>query len=333
MLVDSFLAFDEIELALFRIDFLSEYVDKVIIAESELTHSGIKKPLYFKDYFSNHNRELSRKVELVSLDLSRYSDSWSREIASRELLIKHIFQNYPNSFFINSDLDEVPSLETIDMLENSTQNFYHFSTKTYYRYANWALQDSHQNWNKGVVGYTGGLEPVNGGRFVKYPIIASKIKGAHFSYVGRKHKSFSQKLESFAHTELNRSELKSSKFLDFADLFAIDHLGRSREASFGLLKVIPKSQLDLMQCKLLEQYPDFFSFPRHLHHPFRRFIASVAITIIVNGYCQNKGVYKFVIEKERTFATRISYTIGISLEVLVSTMFLFRRIMLRLMRL
>ena len=40
MVIDAFPGFNEVELAEFRITYLKDVVDKVIIAESELTHSG-----------------------------------------------------------------------------------------------------------------------------------------------------------------------------------------------------------------------------------------------------------------------------------------------------
>lgn len=332
MLIDSFQAFDEIELALFRIRFLSEYVDKVIIGESNLTHSGLRKPLYFREYFSSHRTELSRRVDIITLDLSGFSNSWSREIKSRELVIKHIFEHYPQAYFINSDLDEIPSLESLSLLQNSSEKFFHFSAKTYYRYANWALLDSHKEWNRGVLGHTNGLVPENGGRFTKFPIIPSKTKGAHFSYVGRNHDSYSLKLESFAHTELNRSNLKSKKFLDFADYYAVDHLGRSRESGFGLLSVIPEAEFDQIQRELFRQYPDFFRFPSQLPNSFSRFIASVAITCIVNSDFQQSATYSFFIEKDKAFIVRVGCILGITFEVLVSIIFLFRRKVLKWIR-
>jgi hypothetical protein len=329
MLVDSFQAFDEIELALFRIQFLSQYVDKVIIGESNLTHSGITKPLYFREYFSNHETELSQKVKIITLDLSGLSDSWSREIKSRELVIKHIFEHYPQAYFINSDLDEIPSLESLDMLQTSTEEFYHFSAKTYYRYANWALRDSHQEWNRGVLGHTSGQEPENGGRFTKFHNIPSKSKGAHFSYVGRSYDSYALKLESFAHTELNRANLKSRDFLNFADYYAIDHLGRSRESSFGLLKVMPEAEFDQIQSELFKQYPDFFRFPKQLPSSISRFIASIAITSIINSGFQHRAIYRFFIDKDMTLSVRVGSILGTTYEVLVSMLFLFRRRVLK----
>jgi len=332
VLVDSFLAFDEIDLALFRIRFLSRYVDKVIIGESDLTHSGITKPLYFRQYFSNHKEDLSQRVEIITLDLSGLPDAWSREIKSRELIIKHVFKHYPQSYFINSDLDEIPSLESLEMLQTTAKEFYHFSATTYYRYANWALRDSHKEWNRGVFGHTSGAEPENGGRFSKFPVIGSKSKGAHFSYVGRSHSSFSMKLESFAHIELNRSNLKSKSFLDFANCYAVDHLGRSRETGFGLLRVVPESQFDQLQNELFRHFPDFFSFPKHLPKSLSRFIASVAITIIVNNSFQQSAVYKSFLEKDKTLTVRVGSILGIILEILVSISFLFRRIVRRWLR-
>ena len=57
MVIDAFPGFNEIELAAFRINYLSESVDLVVIAEAKLTHSGIEKPLYFKNWIRDQSSD------------------------------------------------------------------------------------------------------------------------------------------------------------------------------------------------------------------------------------------------------------------------------------
>ena len=58
MVIDAFPGFNEVELAEFRISYLKDVVDKVIIVESELTHSGLSKPLYFANWLANQSQTM-----------------------------------------------------------------------------------------------------------------------------------------------------------------------------------------------------------------------------------------------------------------------------------
>ena len=70
MFIDGFLGFNEIRLAEFRINYLSEFIDHTIILESELTHSGISKQLFFTNYIQSQSR-LNKNVEVIVVDLSQ----------------------------------------------------------------------------------------------------------------------------------------------------------------------------------------------------------------------------------------------------------------------
>lgn len=303
MLIDSFLIFDEVDLALFRIKYLSEYVDKVIVAESSLTHSGAIKPLHFSDYLSRVSPSMAHNIEVLRVDLSAFSDSWSREISSREALIHHILANHPNARFINSDLDEIPSLDSVKLFLELPPNNYHFQTQTYYRFANWALLDSHSNWNRGVFGIAKLPFPENGGRFAKLPTIFGIEKGAHLSYLGRNSNSIAKKLESFAHTELNKTALKSREFIEFADQNVVDHLGRSRNRGFGILKILAENQLSSLHKELYQNHPGYFSFPVRVPFLLTRFFASVVCSIIANDRPGCNNLYALYFEKNITWKT------------------------------
>ena len=92
MLIDAFPIFNEIELAEFRISYLSNLVDKVLIAESHLTNSGNDKPLYFSDWLSKNN-SFKSNVEVIYVPHTLSMESMERDIFTREYLINYLIEN------------------------------------------------------------------------------------------------------------------------------------------------------------------------------------------------------------------------------------------------
>jgi hypothetical protein len=151
MIVDAFLGFNEINLAEFRISYLSGHIDHTVIGESRTTHSGVAKKLFFKEWHEGIDPSLRTKITVVEIPLDNFSESWGREIGSREFLAEYVKFNFPGAKFILSDLDEIPSTSQIDSL-NENSGIFHFTTPTYYRRVNWKLKDKHSTWSRGVCG-------------------------------------------------------------------------------------------------------------------------------------------------------------------------------------
>lgn len=236
-MVDAFPGFNEIELAEFRIRYLSELVDKVVIAESSLTQSGLEKKLYFQDWLENQTADLQNKIEVLKVPLEKLHTSWEREIFTREFLMDHLRITYPNARFILSDLDEIPSISQVEKLRQ-TDGIFHFQTPTFFRKINWQLKDQHLFWARGVMGQVSMALYPNGGRFTKtFPWIDAS-PGGHFSWLGVDQNSIAKKSQAAAHVELNDNYWSSKVFIDFCDRYRIDHLGRSRSTGFGLFHVI-----------------------------------------------------------------------------------------------
>jgi hypothetical protein len=236
MLIDAFPIFNEIELAKFRISYLSNLVDKVLIAESHLTNTGNSKPLYFSEWLSKNN-SFKSNVEVIYVPHTLSMESMERDIFTREYLINYLIKKYPHAKYILSDLDEIPSTDQIRKLLNSSGNF-HFKTPTSYRRLNWLLIDNiHAEWSRGVMGDVKFAEKSNAGRFNKMIPLINGESGAHFSWLAKDSKSIYEKIKSTAHTELNKPYWRSDKIIVFCDKYKIDHLGRARNKGFGLLRI------------------------------------------------------------------------------------------------
>jgi hypothetical protein len=275
--VDAFPGNNEISLAEFRIYYLSPIVDFTVIAESTLTHSGRIKPLFFTQWLKE-NLELQDKVHVLELDLTKYKDPWSREIATRESLLSFIVREFPDSHFVISDLDEIPSREQIQAA-TSVRKTFHFLTPTVYLNANWHLKDSHANWSRGVVGHSSMPPKENGGRFEKLPILRSP-SGLHFSWFTESSDSILKKVESSAHTELADAKLFDSALIQYASRYGIDHLGRFHEKGFGLLEIRGVDELSPLQIHLLEWNGEFFTFRLEKGFIVKRYFASLICTLM-----------------------------------------------------
>ncbi len=275
-IVDSFTAFNEIEVAEFRINYLWDLVERFVIAESHLTHSGVEKPLYFQNWLQD-NPKYRKKVEIIRVDLSYETNSWSREIRQREELARYLLNKYQGRKFILSDLDEIPSVSQVKTFLNSEGSF-KYETAVYFRYANFRVQNNF-TWARGCMGGSELLKLENGGRFSELPRLVSLESGLHLSYMGGS-RAASYKLQSFAHEELSFEELSSARVIEYANNFGIDHLGSFNSKNKGLLKIESINEIKGMQKELHIFKPNLFDFNEIKHSLFKRKFASLILTII-----------------------------------------------------
>jgi beta-1,4-mannosyl-glycoprotein beta-1,4-N-acetylglucosaminyltransferase len=279
-IIDAFLANDEIDLAKFRIAYLDSYVDLVVIGESNVTFRGTSKPLYFKDWLAKFPH-LSKKVVTVSLNLSG-DDAWQRESSAREALLDFLISNYPNAGYIISDLDEIPSKSQVTEMRK-IHGDYHFRTPTFYRKANWSTLDWNKNWNKAVFTTRSQRGWPNAGRHMKLPQIESNDEGCHFSYLGFDSKQMQNKLKSFSHIELDFAEIANQFFLEYCDMFLIDHLGRVESDSFGLLRQLSYDELPTVAKELHTFRPELFDFKRSKKSILHRLQASALVSTVTKS--------------------------------------------------
>ena len=323
LIIDAFPAFNEIRLAEFRISYLWEVVDLVVIAEARLTQSGISKPLYFKDWLEEQRIELKSRVVVIEVPLIDLKTSWEREIFTREYLSDYLKKEYPNSKFIQSDLDEIPSIQQVKQLQVS-RGIFHFHTPTFVRNINWQLQDQHKNWARGVMGETDLNKYPNGGRFVKeFPRIDS-VPGAHFSWLQVDKDSITKKLQAAAHVELNESFWASESIIRYCNYFKIDHLGRSRAMGFGVLKILyPLKEGILLE--ISRAFPNLVDVGAETPNFARRLLASCKFSAFVGDNLFSRKV-RSLFDPEYYFSHRSKLIHLITLiELLVATMAMIKR--------
>ena len=150
---DVFLFCYELDLLEIRLNLLDPYVDYFVLCESEQTHSGLKKELYYKN-----NKHLFKKFEhkiiynvieqpkkedldLVSnlYDIHNYrtfqQDAYEKD-SIKKVLEKHCVDE---DIIIWSDVDEVPNPEVLSKLNTFFDStvVYNFAQDCFQGYLNW----------------------------------------------------------------------------------------------------------------------------------------------------------------------------------------------------
>ena len=131
MIIDAFIFYNEFDLLEVRLEELYPVVDKFILVESTHTHSGLPKPLYFEENCTRFEKYSDKIVHVVHSAEEVSSDenpivnalSWINEKGQRMEIFNHISEYDHDDVIMISDLDEIPSRESVLLL-----NFQPFQT-------------------------------------------------------------------------------------------------------------------------------------------------------------------------------------------------------------
>lgn len=150
---DVFLFNGELDLLEIRLNLLNEYVDYFVISESEKTHSGLPKELYYqnnKNLFKKFNEKIiyniikqptQEELDEVSRLYDIHQHRTFQQDAYEKDSIKNILNDICNDedIIIWSDLDEIPNPEIIKELDSfyDFSQVYNFAQDNFQGYLNW----------------------------------------------------------------------------------------------------------------------------------------------------------------------------------------------------
>ena len=118
-LIDCFMYFDEDVMMDIRLNILSDYVDRFVIAEATMDHAGNKKKLNFD---INKYEKFKDKIRYIIVDdlpkeVKRFKKNWSsahvRDQYQRNALERGYLDCSDDDLIMISDLDEIPRPEKI----------------------------------------------------------------------------------------------------------------------------------------------------------------------------------------------------------------------------
>ena len=200
MIVDCFSFFNELDLLEIRLNSLAPYVDRFVLSECPVTHSGKPKPLYFSE-----NRDRYKDFNITHLVVDNYerflkSSPWILERYQRQYLMKGISDVSGDDIILVSDLDEIPNLDSYIIGEEGV-----FMQKLYYYYLN---TFTGIEWKGSVARLRKDVGNMSRTRDWKNSTpLRIQNGGWHFSTLGPPD-NIKTKIESFAHQEFNKDGIK-----------------------------------------------------------------------------------------------------------------------------
>ncbi len=116
MIYDVCSFFNELDVLEERLTYLYNHVDYFVICESDVTHVGEVKPLYFKE---NENRfsKFSNKIIHKIYQGDKFCNAWINENCQRNYILNDLNISSEDKVII-SDVDEIPSINFIRYLLN-----------------------------------------------------------------------------------------------------------------------------------------------------------------------------------------------------------------------
>lgn len=198
MIVDCFPFFNELDVLEIRLHELAPVVDRFVLCEATLTHSGKPKPLVFRD-----NRKRFADFPITSVLVDDYTniditDAWALERHQRQVGVSAAVELFHPDLLIVSDCDEIPSADAVRAASANAAPTQTLDMGMYYYYLNCRCDSL--RWQRGQIVRPNGDRP--NARQIRRTRHAPMLPhgGWHFSYLGGVAK-IQEKLAAFAHRE------------------------------------------------------------------------------------------------------------------------------------
>lgn len=233
--------FDEIDLLDLKIREELPYVDKMIVVESAITHSGKSKLLNFPV------GKYSHKVKYIITQASVYEDCpgrWDKEVRQRDFATLNL-DIKDDDIFIVTDVDEIINGENIKKIIDATKAhgiirigmrlfFYYINVQQpYYVCAHPYATTGKRYKENPSLSYLRTGPDRNSGEFHRNSIVVPDC-GNHFAWLGGVEK-VKQKFDNFCHTEYDTPAIRAGIEERFEKLGNI--VGRTDQPAFVIIDI------------------------------------------------------------------------------------------------
>jgi beta-1,4-mannosyl-glycoprotein beta-1,4-N-acetylglucosaminyltransferase len=247
MIYDCFSFFNELDLLELRLNELSSTVNKFVLVEATLTHSGLPKPLYFKENEGKFEEFRHKIIHIICAAMPKthdeiqaaitpqdrkwldtgyqLGDNWVRERYQRNQIMLGLTSCKPDDIIIIEDADEIVKPSILEHIEETIidgSNAAQQTLNTYYM--NW--QCTNMFWAGSKILRYKFISNPSEDRFHTPAAAIIPDAGWHYGYLGGT-KEIETKLKSFAHQEYNTSDVINN--LEYRLNTKQDALGRTYE--------------------------------------------------------------------------------------------------------
>ncbi len=210
---DCFIFFNEIELLELRFNELYDHVDKFVLVEATKTFQNTPKPLYFMEHQARFQPFLDKVIHVIVDDLPVSDEAMKNERHQRNSILKGLLSCQAHDIVIISDVDEIPSRSVISYYkQNNLYDIKRLDQRFYYYFLNNLVNNV---WRLAFMGPYGALKNRDLDKIRKTKPDPKKTlpeAGWHFSFMGGID-SIVQKIEGFAHVDLNIEKYKDRDWL------------------------------------------------------------------------------------------------------------------------
>lgn len=250
MLVSCSPVFNELDVLEIRLRELYRVVDRFVLVEATVTHSGRSKPLYVSDAVASGRFDpWLDKVDLRVVDLQE-KEPWGREVEQRERLLDALSDCDDGTLVLLSDVDEIPRAEVMRRIRLMRQVPVHLPLPMHLYWLNWRW------WPEVTRAYSiskvfplamaraSSMDAVREDHSFPFPSFTGEFPdglGWHFAYQADP-VVIAEKLRASAHTELDTlgaHERVRESLQDGVDIF-----GRDRTISEAPWESLPECVQD-----------------------------------------------------------------------------------------
>lgn len=210
MIYDCFTYFNEVDALKIRLEELSYAIDCFVIVEATQTFTGHSKPLYF-DTLPSWIERWRDKIIRVVIDFPEDNMSaWDRETYQRNQIIRGLDSASYEDIIIISDADEIPRMSVLaDPIRP-----YRLDVVQYFWNLNWQVpQHCNQGARPVVAKYAHLLKTTPQELRAGDDTALIPHAGWHFSFLGAGLNA-TEKIEAFAHTEVNKEDYKTAEHIN-----------------------------------------------------------------------------------------------------------------------
>ena len=233
LIIDTFIFYNELDLLLYRLSILDEYVDMFILVESTHTFTGHTKPLWYKDNKEMFHKFNHKIVHVVVEDFPYkyphinydHGEQWKNEHHQRNAIQWGVnaLQLFDNDIILTSDVDEIPNPNVLKDAKNGTllydvNTLNRLALDMYYYNLTYRIGEG-SNWH-GVKLFTMAAYKTMGLTFQdmrlyehSHPVPIIPNGGWHLSYFGDT-RFIVNKVASFSHQEYNNDNYLKQETLE-----------------------------------------------------------------------------------------------------------------------
>ena len=230
--------FEEERLMSLRFNILNSYVDQFIVCEGLYDHRGRRKKINFnKKKFPLFEKKI---IHVICGKFPQGLDPWGRQAFQREKILSALKFADEEDLIMFSDPDEIPNPQKLKKLKLN-KKYGIFLQKLYYYKLN--LQDTKLgcNWEGTRICKKKDLKSIN---YMRQKVVKKNLKysfwridkcksiqvikngGWHFSYLLTP-KEIKKKIQTFAHTEFDRTEYTNYKNINISIKKGLDLFKRN----------------------------------------------------------------------------------------------------------